>query len=217
MKFFYLTQLAYWLHALPELYFQKVRKVSDVTWSAPRTRVHVLLETRQRAARFVFQEEISRQLQYICLYLLHVAAAYLLKYVSLQGGRSAYLWAKISPKIENLPVCSKPPVLFPPQHEPSRVGASLSPVCVRTGIPHRQTVLLHRWESSENVRGPFTAFWGLLVGFFLTHLSGVFQVWHVGGQLRVYTDGYTDPDVPGSRLWFGSRRKPGTGHRDGQL
>ncbi|CAB1340511.1 unnamed protein product, partial [Coregonus sp. 'balchen'] len=26
VKFFYLTQLAYWLHALPELYFQKVRK-----------------------------------------------------------------------------------------------------------------------------------------------------------------------------------------------
>uniref|UniRef100_A0A8C5F089 TLC domain-containing protein n=1 Tax=Gouania willdenowi TaxID=441366 RepID=A0A8C5F089_GOUWI len=45
VKFFYLTQLAYWLHALPELYFQKVRK-----------------------------EEISRQLQYICLYLLHISA-----------------------------------------------------------------------------------------------------------------------------------------------
>ena len=28
VKFFYLSQLAYWLHALPELYFQKVRKVS---------------------------------------------------------------------------------------------------------------------------------------------------------------------------------------------
>uniref|UniRef100_A0AAZ3QI56 TLC domain-containing protein n=1 Tax=Oncorhynchus tshawytscha TaxID=74940 RepID=A0AAZ3QI56_ONCTS len=51
VKFFYLTQLAYWLHALPELYFQKVRK-----------------------------EEIPRQLQYICLYLLHVSAAYLLKF-----------------------------------------------------------------------------------------------------------------------------------------
>ncbi|KAK7907705.1 hypothetical protein WMY93_016317 [Mugilogobius chulae] len=49
VKFFYLTQLAYWLHALPELYFQKVRK-----------------------------EEIPRQLQYISLYLLHIAAAYLL-------------------------------------------------------------------------------------------------------------------------------------------
>ncbi|MED6285932.1 Translocating chain-associated membrane protein 2 [Characodon lateralis] len=49
VKFFYLTQLAYWLHALPELYFQKVRK-----------------------------EEIPRQLQYICLYLLHTSAAYLL-------------------------------------------------------------------------------------------------------------------------------------------
>ncbi|XP_029590084.1 translocating chain-associated membrane protein 2 isoform X2 [Salmo trutta] len=49
VKFFYLTQLAYWLHALPEIYFQKVRK-----------------------------EEIPRQLQYICLYLLHISAAYLL-------------------------------------------------------------------------------------------------------------------------------------------
>ncbi|XP_034847179.1 translocating chain-associated membrane protein 2 isoform X2 [Mirounga leonina] len=49
VKFFYLCQLAYWLHALPELYFQKVRK-----------------------------EEIPRQLQYICLYLAHIAGAYLL-------------------------------------------------------------------------------------------------------------------------------------------
>ncbi|KAM8809017.1 translocating chain-associated membrane protein 2 [Eudromia elegans] len=49
VKFFYLCQLAYWLHALPELYFQKVRK-----------------------------EEIPRQLQYIALYLVHVAGAYLL-------------------------------------------------------------------------------------------------------------------------------------------
>lgn len=49
MKFFYLGQLAYWLHSLPELYFQKVRK-----------------------------EEVPRQLQYICLYLLHITGAYLL-------------------------------------------------------------------------------------------------------------------------------------------
>ncbi|XP_041950748.1 translocating chain-associated membrane protein 2 [Alosa sapidissima] len=49
VKFFYLTQLAYWLHGIPELYFQKVRK-----------------------------EEIPRQLQYITLYLLHIMAAYLL-------------------------------------------------------------------------------------------------------------------------------------------
>uniref|UniRef100_A0A3P8YHX2 TLC domain-containing protein n=1 Tax=Esox lucius TaxID=8010 RepID=A0A3P8YHX2_ESOLU len=49
VKVFYLTQLAYWLHTLPELYFQKMRK-----------------------------EEIPRQLQYIGLYLLHISAAYLL-------------------------------------------------------------------------------------------------------------------------------------------
>nr|XP_038032035.1 translocating chain-associated membrane protein 2 isoform X1 [Anas platyrhynchos] len=49
VKFFYLCQLAYWLHALPELYFQKVRK-----------------------------EDIPRQLQCIALYLAHIAGAYLL-------------------------------------------------------------------------------------------------------------------------------------------
>ncbi|XP_013909453.1 PREDICTED: translocating chain-associated membrane protein 2 [Thamnophis sirtalis] len=49
VKFFYLCQLSYWLHTLPELYFQKVRK-----------------------------EEIPRQLQYITLYLVHISGAYLL-------------------------------------------------------------------------------------------------------------------------------------------
>lgn len=28
MKFFYICQMGYWLHALPELYFQKTKKVS---------------------------------------------------------------------------------------------------------------------------------------------------------------------------------------------
>ncbi|KPP77857.1 translocating chain-associated membrane protein 2-like [Scleropages formosus] len=49
VKFYYLSQLAYWLHTLPELYFQKVRK-----------------------------EDIPRRLQYISLYLLHIMLAYLL-------------------------------------------------------------------------------------------------------------------------------------------
>ncbi|KAL4630455.1 translocating chain-associated membrane protein 2-like isoform X1 [Arapaima gigas] len=49
VKFYYLFQLAYWLHALPELYFQKMRK-----------------------------EEVSRRLKYISLYLLHIMLAYLL-------------------------------------------------------------------------------------------------------------------------------------------
>ncbi|KAK7825050.1 hypothetical protein U0070_014807 [Myodes glareolus] len=49
MKFFYISQLAYWLHALPELYFQKTKK-----------------------------EDIPRQLVYIGLYLFHIAGAYLL-------------------------------------------------------------------------------------------------------------------------------------------
>ncbi|XP_039590638.1 translocating chain-associated membrane protein 1-like 1 isoform X2 [Polypterus senegalus] len=49
VKFFYICQIAYWLHALPELYFQKVRK-----------------------------EDIPRQLYYICLYIFHIVGAYIL-------------------------------------------------------------------------------------------------------------------------------------------
>uniref|UniRef100_A0AAY5EV10 TLC domain-containing protein n=1 Tax=Electrophorus electricus TaxID=8005 RepID=A0AAY5EV10_ELEEL len=49
VKFFYVCQMAYWLHALPELYFQKVRK-----------------------------EDIPRQLYYICLYIFHITGAYVL-------------------------------------------------------------------------------------------------------------------------------------------
>ncbi|KAJ8370659.1 hypothetical protein SKAU_G00106870 [Synaphobranchus kaupii] len=49
VKFFYICQIAYWIHALPELYFQKVRK-----------------------------EDIPRQLYYICLYIFHIAGAYVL-------------------------------------------------------------------------------------------------------------------------------------------
>ncbi|XP_035200100.1 translocating chain-associated membrane protein 1-like isoform X2 [Oxyura jamaicensis] len=50
VKFFYICQIAYWLHALPELYFQKIRK-----------------------------EDIPRQLCYICLYIAHISGAYILK------------------------------------------------------------------------------------------------------------------------------------------
>ncbi|XP_064812824.1 translocating chain-associated membrane protein 1-like 1 isoform X1 [Oncorhynchus masou masou] len=49
VKFFYICQIAYWLHALPELYFQKVRK-----------------------------EDIPRLLYYICLYVFHITGAYIL-------------------------------------------------------------------------------------------------------------------------------------------
>nr|XP_005992091.1 PREDICTED: translocating chain-associated membrane protein 1-like 1 isoform X2 [Latimeria chalumnae] len=49
VKFFYICQIAYWLHALPELYFQKVRK-----------------------------EDIPRQLYYTCLYIFHITGAYVL-------------------------------------------------------------------------------------------------------------------------------------------
>ncbi|XP_062335681.1 translocating chain-associated membrane protein 1 [Osmerus eperlanus] len=49
MKFYFICQLGYWLHALPELYFQKTKK-----------------------------EDIPRQLVYISLYLVHIAGAYVL-------------------------------------------------------------------------------------------------------------------------------------------
>lgn len=49
VKFFFIGQLAYWLHAIPELYFQKIKK-----------------------------EDMARQIQYISLYLIHIAAAYVL-------------------------------------------------------------------------------------------------------------------------------------------
>ncbi|XP_064201626.1 translocating chain-associated membrane protein 1-like 1 [Anguilla rostrata] len=50
MKFFYIWQLAYWFHALPELYFQKTKN-----------------------------EDVPRQLLYISLYLVHIGGAYVLK------------------------------------------------------------------------------------------------------------------------------------------
>ncbi|XP_061821400.1 translocating chain-associated membrane protein 1 [Nerophis lumbriciformis] len=49
MKFYFICQIGYWLHALPELYFQKTKK-----------------------------EDIPRQLVYIFLYLVHIAGAYIL-------------------------------------------------------------------------------------------------------------------------------------------
>ncbi|XP_009642864.1 translocating chain-associated membrane protein 1-like [Egretta garzetta] len=52
VKFFYICQIAYWLHAVPELYFQKIRK-----------------------------GDIPRQLCYICLYIAHISGAYMLKYL----------------------------------------------------------------------------------------------------------------------------------------
>ncbi|KAI5617133.1 translocating chain-associated membrane protein 1 [Silurus asotus] len=49
MKFYYICQLGYWFHSLPELYFQKIKK-----------------------------EDIPRQLVYITLYTVHIAGAYIL-------------------------------------------------------------------------------------------------------------------------------------------
>ncbi|XP_052354945.1 translocating chain-associated membrane protein 1-like 1 isoform X2 [Oncorhynchus keta] len=49
MKFYFINQMGYWLHALPEIYFQKTKK-----------------------------EDIPRQLVYISLYLVHIAGAYIL-------------------------------------------------------------------------------------------------------------------------------------------
>ncbi|KAH9496700.1 Translocating chain-associated membrane protein 1-like 1 [Bulinus truncatus] len=51
VKFFFIIQLAYWVHNYPELYFQKVRK-----------------------------EEMSGRLQYTTIYLIFIAAAYFLNF-----------------------------------------------------------------------------------------------------------------------------------------
>lgn len=51
VKFFFIIQVAYWLHCFPEMYFQKVKK-----------------------------EEIPARLQYICLYLVFIVAAYVLNF-----------------------------------------------------------------------------------------------------------------------------------------
>ncbi|KAM5255656.1 translocating chain-associated membrane protein 1-like 1 [Ctenodactylus gundi] len=49
MKFFYISQLAYWFHGFPELYFQKIKK-----------------------------QDVPGQLIYIGLHLFHISGAYLL-------------------------------------------------------------------------------------------------------------------------------------------
>ncbi|CAL1532486.1 unnamed protein product [Lymnaea stagnalis] len=51
VKFFFITQLAYWVHNYPELYFQKIRK-----------------------------EEMFGRLQYTTIYLIFIAAAYFLNF-----------------------------------------------------------------------------------------------------------------------------------------
>lgn len=48
-------------------------------------------------------------------------------------------------------------------------------------------------------------------------LCCVLQVWPVGDQLCVYTDGNSNLDVPGCWVWFGSCWEPGAGFGDGQL
>ncbi|NXW61430.1 TR1L1 protein, partial [Eurystomus gularis] len=55
LKFFYIRQIAYWLHALQELYLQKIQK-----------------------------EDISRQICYICLYIVHISGAYILNLQQLE-------------------------------------------------------------------------------------------------------------------------------------
>merc|ERR1719495_2804887 len=50
-KFFYIVQIAYWLHIFPELYFQKVKK-----------------------------EDMPARIQYACLYLAFIGGAYLFFY-----------------------------------------------------------------------------------------------------------------------------------------
>lgn len=56
-KFYYIIQLAYWLHSFPELYFQKTKK-----------------------------EEMSSRIQYAVLYLLFIGGAYVLNFTRVALG-----------------------------------------------------------------------------------------------------------------------------------
>ena len=53
-KFFYIVQIAYWLHVYPELYFQKVKR-----------------------------EDMAPKIQYATLYLIFIGAAYLFSYTKI--------------------------------------------------------------------------------------------------------------------------------------
>ncbi|XP_060913341.1 translocating chain-associated membrane protein 1-like 1-like isoform X1 [Labrus mixtus] len=85
VKFFYICQIAYWLHALPELYFQKVRKESAEDCSDVKSSrvnfIHIAhLKTTKvdQSALQSKKEDIPRQLYYICLYVVHITGAYVL-------------------------------------------------------------------------------------------------------------------------------------------
>uniref|UniRef100_A0A8C5MNT3 TLC domain-containing protein n=1 Tax=Leptobrachium leishanense TaxID=445787 RepID=A0A8C5MNT3_9ANUR len=98
MKFFYISQLAYWFHAFPELYFQKTKKVSyrrqvDLTYEMQileyTCKEHDLVgwivavredgvESLRCFKSWAESEDIPRQLVYISLYIFHIVGAYVL-------------------------------------------------------------------------------------------------------------------------------------------
>ncbi|KAF7246343.1 Translocating chain-associated membrane protein 1-like 1 [Varanus komodoensis] len=89
MKFFYISQLAYWFHAFPELYFQKTKKseedgvgLNEVTlqyWSALAFEdLSANWNSSTNTDICTIAEDIPRQLVYIGLYLFHITGAYLL-------------------------------------------------------------------------------------------------------------------------------------------
>lgn len=106
MKFYFICQLGYWLHALPELYFQKTKKVSVCSglcldpeciscltslgsfalfWRITFFTINAQSKAAVNIDIFCspilcFQEDIPRQLVYIFLYLVHIAGAYILKW-----------------------------------------------------------------------------------------------------------------------------------------
>lgn len=108
VKFFYLTQLAYWLHALPELYFQKVRKVSDVTWPAPPRARSAAGEALSRVLCFSGGDFSSAAVH------LSVPAAHrrsLFTQVSVRGAKREKINAH--ERAKNIPKDGKPLVLSP--------------------------------------------------------------------------------------------------------
>ena len=101
-KFFYIVQIAYWLHIFPELYFQKVKSLAFISsqqlnngvkirfyfwvWK----KVRYIYAISVTVPRYIFEaglnwlqvkrEDMPARIQYASLYLLFVGGAYLFSY-----------------------------------------------------------------------------------------------------------------------------------------
>ena len=101
-KFFYIVQIAYWLHIFPELYFQKVKSLAFISsqqlHNGVKVRFYFWVWKKVRyiyaisvtVPRYIFEaglnwlqvkrEDMPARIQYASLYLLFVGGAYLFSY-----------------------------------------------------------------------------------------------------------------------------------------